>query len=298
MSGRPQPCALRPTGIRCSASISTRTRWRPSRPAGHPWPSPGPVALLAAGRAAGRIRGAARLEPWIDVADLVLVCVGTPEGAEGRLDLGQLLEVTRQLGRVLARRAPGRAPLGLVYRSTVPPGTHGGAGPADPDAGLGAGPGAAYEVAYHPEFLREGSAIEDYRSPGRGSSSASGCAGAHKAALRHLRRPRGPLVRGPFRTAEAIKLVDNGFHALKVAFANEVGRLGTSHGVDPQPWPISSWPTPSSTSPAPICGRVDLMVAPACPRIPPPCSRSPATRAWSCRSWTPSGPTTRTISTG
>jgi GDP-mannose 6-dehydrogenase len=193
-------------------------------------PEVGP--LLAAGLAAGRLRSAARLDPWLDALDLAMVCVGTPSRADGKLDLAHLLDVARQLGHAAARRRAA-APLLLAFRSTVPPGTMEELVlPTLADA-AGAGPGAAYEVAFNPEFLRESTAVRDHYAPPR-IVIGERAPGAARRLLGIYDGIDAPLLEVPFRVAESVKLVDNGFHALKVAFANEVGRICLSQGVDPQ----------------------------------------------------------------
>jgi GDP-mannose 6-dehydrogenase len=97
----------------------------------------------------------------------------------------------------------------------------------------GAPPGGTYEVAFNPEFLRESTALRDYFAPPK--------IVVGERARGATQRLRGiydgidaPWFEVPFRVAESVKLIDNGFHALKVAFANEIGRICLGTGVDPQ----------------------------------------------------------------
>ncbi len=189
-------------------------------------------ALLAAGRAAGRLHVAEALDAWCHRLDLAMVCVGTPGGADGALALDQPLAAVAELGRVLRRRRAA-APLLVVLRSTLPPGaTETRILPLLAEL-VGAPPGERYDVALNPEFLREGTALRDCRTPARIviGERAPGVTGR----LRGLHAaPTAPLFEVPFRVAETVKLVDNSFHALKVAFANEVGRLCLGQQIDPQ----------------------------------------------------------------
>ena len=97
----------------------------------------------------------------------------------------------------------------------------------------GEGPGQHCEVAFNPEFLRQGSAVADFQRPARivvgerwpGASRRLGGLYDHLTA---------PLLEVPLAVAELAKLVDNGWHALKVAFANEVGRACLASGLDPR----------------------------------------------------------------
>jgi GDP-mannose 6-dehydrogenase len=188
--------------------------------------------LLAAGLAAGRLKSAARLDPWLDALDLAMVCVGTPSRADGKLDLSHLLGVARQLGHAAARRRA-MAPLLLVFRSTVPPGTMEELVLPTLGDAAGTGPGTAYEVAFNPEFLRESTAVRDYHAPPK-IVIGERAAGITQRLHGIYDGIDAPLFEVPFRVAESVKLVDNSFHALKVTFANEVGRICLSQGVDPQ----------------------------------------------------------------
>ena len=106
---------------------------------------PGLAALLAQGVAAGRLEAAASALPWTERLELALICVGTPALPGGGLDPGQVAAATRELGRLVARRAhpPARPPLLVVVRSTVPPGTMEGLVPAGAGGRRRRGPGPA-----------------------------------------------------------------------------------------------------------------------------------------------------------
>ena len=206
------------------------------------------VAALAAGRspvvepqldqlvrdavAAGRADAATTLDDDPDGLDLVLVCVGTPAGADLGLDLGRLLECATQLGRFVRRRQV-EQPLLVVFRSTMPPGTMQEVLLPALAQAAGEPPGRRWEAACTPEFLREGSAVADFRAPPKI------VIGERTPGI--TRRLRGiydgiaaPVFEVPFAVAEMAKLVDNGWHALKVAFANEIGRLCLDRGIGPQ----------------------------------------------------------------
>jgi GDP-mannose 6-dehydrogenase len=194
---------------------------------------PGVEDLLQRGLRAGRVASAATLDGALDRLDLVIVCVGTPSRADGKLDLSHLLESTRQLGGAVRRRDPGRPPLLLVFRSTMPPGTMDRLVLPTLARAAGEAPGRRYEVAFNPEFLRESTAVKDYFAPPKI------VIGERKPGI--TRRLLGiydgidaPCFEVPFAVAEMAKFVDNSFHALKVAFANEIGRIAVSRGIDPQ----------------------------------------------------------------
>jgi GDP-mannose 6-dehydrogenase len=94
--------------------------------------------------------------------------------------------------------------------------------------------GADFGVCMHPEFLREGCAIEDYYHP---DHLVIGELDQHsRDVLQQLYAAvvEAPVVRTSMQTAEMVKYVNNAFHALKVVFANEIGNLCKAHGIDGQ----------------------------------------------------------------
>jgi GDP-mannose 6-dehydrogenase len=193
---------------------------------------PGVAELLAAGVAAGRLSSGPSLAPWLDRLDLVMICVGTPSRADGKLDMVHLLEVARQLGRQLEDRRAA-APLLLVFRSTMAPGTMQRLVLPTLEAAAGEAPGRRYEVAFNPEFLRESTAVKDYYAPPKIVVGER-----HPGASQRLKGIydglAAPFFEVAFAEAEMVKFVDNSFHALKVAFANEIGRIALAKGIDPQ----------------------------------------------------------------
>lgn len=194
---------------------------------------PGVDERLRAGRIAGRLDGGASVAGHAAGADVILVCVGTPVGRGGVLDLSQVLSVTAEIGAALARRPSGSAAATVVYRSTMLPGSM--ERVVVPALAAAAGPpGGRYEVAYNPEFLREGTAVQDYLAPPRIVIGERRAGDARK--LREMYRGvEAPVFEVTMAVAEMIKYADNGFHALKVAFANELGRLAGALDVPVQP---------------------------------------------------------------
>ncbi|MCX7631586.1 MAG: nucleotide sugar dehydrogenase [Geminicoccaceae bacterium] len=193
---------------------------------------PGVEDLLREGAQAGLLHGATSIESITDMLDMALVCVGTPLGPDGRLDYVHLLDVIRRLGRAVRRRDRSHPPLLIVVRSTVTPGT------MDklilPTLALeaGSGPGEQFEIAFNPEFMREASAVKDYFAPPR-IVIGERVAGVTRRLLGIYDGIDAPLFEVPFHLAESAKLLDNCFHALKVAFANEIGRLAFGLGLLP-----------------------------------------------------------------
>lgn len=199
-----------------------------------PVSEPGLDELLAGGRDAGRLSADTDVGGHLDDADIAMICVGTPSLPGGGLDLTQVCAVSAELGAALKTRDAARAPLIIAFRSTMYPG-------AMEDVVLpvligatGEGPGIRYEAVLNPEFLRESTAIKDYYAPSRvvvGEREP----GVSKRMLGVYDHIDAPFFELPYRTAEMVKLSDNGFHALKVVFANEIGRLALELDVDPTP---------------------------------------------------------------
>ena len=176
----------------------------------------------------GRLRATTDTAAAVRDSDISLICVGTPSRRNGSLDLSYVERVASEIGAAL-RDKPGYHI--VVVRSTVLPGsTHGIVIPAlDRESGKTYGDG--FGVAMNPEFLREGTALKDFRHPPLtlvGHNHAADAAGA-TALYQAL---DAPVVSTTIRTAEMIKYTSNTWHALKVCFANEIGNLCKQLGVD------------------------------------------------------------------
>tara|TARA_R110002110_G_scaffold18760_3_gene78571 strand:- start:5278 stop:6549 length:1272 start_codon:yes stop_codon:yes gene_type:complete len=199
-----------------------------------PVSEPGLDELLAAGRDAGRLSAYTDVGRHLDDADIAMVCVGTPSLPGGGLDLTQVCAVSAELGAALRTRDAAREALVVAYRSTMYPGAMEDAIlPVLVDA-AGEEPGTRFEAVLNPEFLRESTAIQDYYAPSRVvvGEREPGITRRMLGVYDHIDAPFFEL---PYRTAEMVKLSDNGFHALKVVFANEIGRLALELDVDPEP---------------------------------------------------------------
>jgi GDP-mannose 6-dehydrogenase len=193
---------------------------------------PGLDDLLRSAFQDGLLAAGPTVEPILDELDMVLICIGTPARPEGGLDESGLLDILRRLGRGLRRRPPSRPPLWIVVRSTLAPGTMDRLVVPTLAAEADSEPGSRFEVAYNPEFLREGSALEDHLSATR-ILVGERTPGVARRLLGIYDGFAAPLLEVPFRLAESLKVLDNAFHALKVAFANELGRVALAAGVDP-----------------------------------------------------------------
>lgn len=175
--------------------------------------------------------GALQVQPDIDLravdVDLLFVCVGTPSAANGSQDLSALERVCAQLGEALAA---GSAHPAIVIRSTVPPGTTEGTIRPILESTSGLRAGSDFGLCFQPEFLREGSSVKDFYHPP--FTVVGGDATAVGAVERLFGDFPGEFVSTDSRSAELLKVACNTFHALKVVFANEIGRLGQRIGMD------------------------------------------------------------------
>ena len=185
-----------------------------------PFFEPGLPEILKDNVAAGRLTATASLSDALKNADIALICVGTPSEKSGNLGLDQLRRVVAEI----AENLPGRTkPLIVAIRSTVFPGTC-------EEIVIPAMNGKA-QVVSNPEFLREGTAVKDFMEP-----SLVVVGGTDRASVEKTAAVYQPLNFPPsivsLRTAEMIKYACNAFHAVKIAFANEIGTLSASLGVD------------------------------------------------------------------
>ena len=189
---------------------------------------PGLEELIATAVSAGRL--AAGSDPAAAVArsDVLMVCVGTPGQANGSLDLSYVRRVVQQIGEQLAQAAAYKV---VVIRSTLLPGSMQSVVIPTLEESSRRKAGTDFGVCINPEFLREGTAIYDYDHPPKTVIGASDERAA--AMVRELYATlSAPLILTDVRTAEMLKYIDNSWHALKVSFANEVGRLCKSMGID------------------------------------------------------------------
>lgn len=177
---------------------------------------------------AGSFRATLQAAEALEGADVSLVCVGTPSRRDGTANLDYVLRAAKEIGRALRRT---RCFHTVVVRSTVPPGTMEEAVIPALERSARKKAGRDFGVCFHPEFLREGSSIQDFFHPPKNVIGSHGPRSATR--LLELWRPiKAPLFVTTMKVAEMVKYADNAFHALKVCFANEVGALSKSFGID------------------------------------------------------------------
>ena len=189
---------------------------------------PGLDASLARSVAEGRLRATTDTAEAVRDTEVSLLCVGTPSRRNGSLDLTYLERVAQQIGTALADKSDYHV---VVVRSTVLPGTtHQVVIPAL-ERTSGKKYGEGFGVSVNPEFLREGTALADFRKPPltlvghNHAADASGTIALYQAI-------DAPLVSTSIRVAEMLKYTSNTWHALKVCFANEIGNLCKKLDVD------------------------------------------------------------------
>jgi GDP-mannose 6-dehydrogenase len=180
-----------------------------------PFFEPGLEEIVKANVASGRLRSTASAAEGLAQADVALVCVGTPSERNGNIGLEQLRRVVEGIAAEQAKRT---RPLVVAIRSTVFPGTC----EEVVLPVLASLPGV--DVVSNPEFLREGSAVRDFRQP-----PLTVVGGSNPAAVRQVAGLYDSLGVEPclvtLRTAEMIKYACNAFHAVKISFANEIGAI-------------------------------------------------------------------------
>ena len=163
----------------------------------------------------------------VENTSLALVCVGTPIGEDGSIDLTALQNTCQSIGQSLHE---GQDYL-VVIKSTVPSGTteHEVIRWLESSSGLRRGDG--WDIAFNPEFLREGSAVQDFLNP---PLTVVGTNSEEIAArvMSLYEGISGKQIVTTIKAAEMVKYASNAYHALKVTFANEIGALSKVLGID------------------------------------------------------------------
>ena len=184
--------------------------------------------MIAEGVKSGRITATTDVAAAVAQTELSLVCVGTPYKPTGELDLKFVERVCESIGSELAKKKSRHV---VVARSTMLPGSIRGTVIPALERGSGKKAGADFGVAVNPEFMRESTAVRDFYNPPKTVIGALTTADSEKVAELYAGLP-GPFIHTKIETAEMVKYVDNLFHALKITFANEIGRVGKAVGVD------------------------------------------------------------------
>jgi len=177
---------------------------------------------------AGRLRATDDSAHTIRETELSFVCVGTPSQANGNLDLRYILRICEQIGEALKSKTARHT---VVLRSTILPGTMRKIVIPTLEEFSGKKAGVDFGVCNNPEFLREGSAVKDFRCPPKTVIGELDQASGDILETLY-EKLEAPLIRTNLEAAEMVKYVDNSWHALKIGFANEIGNLCKSLDLD------------------------------------------------------------------
>lgn len=193
-----------------------------------PFHEPGLDDALKTQRSTGRLTATTDTQTAIQNTTHTFLCVGTPQDEDGAADLTAIEKAARDVGKALQGIEREHT---LITKSTVPPGTTRTLiQPAARNAANDA-EGDHLHIAMNPEFLREGSAIEDARNPDKiviGSDDPETIPRVEILYQNH----DAPIVRTDASTAEMIKYANNAFLATKITFANEMANLAETVGAD------------------------------------------------------------------
>lgn len=184
--------------------------------------------LLRKGCSEGRIEATTDVRQAVHASNVSFICVGTPSNANGSLNLQYVERVCNDIGRALQSKDRYHI---VVARSTMLPGSTESVVIPALERASGKQAGRDFGVCFNPEFLREGTSIKDFYDPpftiiGAADEQVAAAVGGLYAML------RAPLMVVDLNVAEMVKYVCNAFHALKVAFANEIGNLCKQQAID------------------------------------------------------------------
>jgi GDP-mannose 6-dehydrogenase len=184
--------------------------------------------LLAEGVEAGRIHATHDLVTAVLETDVTILAVGTPTAADGSCDLSYVRTASSSIGAALAKKDGYHL---VILRCSVPPGTTADVVVPTIEAASGKRVGIDFGVCFSPEFLREGQAVADFRDPSKIVIAGTDHR-AEQLARTVLAFDDQDVLMTTLLAAETVKYVDNVWHATKVVFANEVGRLCKSLQLD------------------------------------------------------------------
>ncbi len=191
---------------------------------------PGLDDVISGGITSKKLQATSDYEEAIIGTDISLCCPGTPSREDGSLETNYVETVAIQIGSALKYKDKFHT---VVVRSTILPGTVESVVVPALEKYSGKKAGVDFGVAYYPEFLREGTAIADYRQPG------AIVFGQYNDDVRSIEKlhalcaniPVEPRVI-PLRSAEIVKYTNNCWHAVKISFSNEIGNLCKSAKID------------------------------------------------------------------
>lgn len=206
------------------------TKLKTLREGRSPVVEPGLNELIQEVTDSGRLRVTSDAHAAVSDTEVSWICVGTPSERNGDVSLKALENVSREIGAAIAGKDDYHL---VIIRSTVLPGTVRNRVIPWLEEASGRTAGIDFGICMSPEFLREGSALEDFEQPpltliGEFDPHSGEVASETYAGV------DAPVIHADIETAEMVKYAGNAFHALKVAFANEIGSLCKAQGIDGQ----------------------------------------------------------------
>jgi GDP-mannose 6-dehydrogenase len=185
-------------------------------------------ALIAQGMQSGCLQVTNDAMEAVYNTEVSLICVGTPSQRNGSLDTTAIRHVAAQVGTALKGKD---APHLVIFRSTVLPGTVNHTLIPVLEDTSGKRVDRDFDVCFNPEFLREGTSLKDFYHP---PFTVVGLRRGPVAAIvqQIYQQVQAPLLTTTIEAAEMVKYTCNSFHALKIAFANEIGNLCKAMDID------------------------------------------------------------------
>jgi len=190
---------------------------------------PGLEALIQTSLLENKFVASTDISDAIGKSQISFVCVGTPSAPDGSLDLSYLKTVSADIGNCLKHKSEFHV---IVFRSTMEPGKTEQVLIPLIEAASGKVANEGFAVCFHPEFLREGTAIEDFFAPPKTVIGSQSEMAAQIVADLYKKKFDDNLIFTSLEVAEMVKYVDNTWHAVKVSFANEIGRICQTCNTD------------------------------------------------------------------
>lgn len=183
--------------------------------------------IIAEQRAKGNIEATKDSKEAILKTDISIIAVGTPSSDKGHLNLDFIFKVAEAVGQGIKEKKDFHI---IAIRSTIMPGT------CDRFAAIveevsGKKRNTDFAIVDNPEFLREGSAVDDYYNPPLTLIGSDNPQAAEKVAELYRQLPAEVIITD-LKIAEIMKYVNNTFHALKISFGNEIGNICAEMGID------------------------------------------------------------------
>ena len=196
-----------------------------------PFEEPGLTEMLADAIKSQKLVAKTKIDSDLSEHDIAIVCVGTPSGPDGSHNMSFIADVSRQIASAISKER--NKPLTVVYRSTFRPGTIEQLITPIFKSKLGESFDSLVELVYNPEFLRESVAVHDYFNPPKIVIGTKNAKVSENMELLH-KSLNAPVFYTNYKEAEFTKFVDNTWHAVKVAFANEIGRVSQKLNLSAQ----------------------------------------------------------------